>query len=91
MVHMTGDRFEVLAIPPGVAHGVYSRQGSTLLVGVSGYYDPADHRRCLWNCPELDLDWPCHAPELSEADRQAPGYAELKSALLAAMASLPKG
>jgi len=88
MVRLGDDRLEVLAIPPGVAHGVYSQHGSTLLIGVSGYYDPADHRRCRWNCPELDLDWRCQAPELSQEDRQAPGYAELRSAFLAAMASV---
>ena len=57
MVHLSGDRLEVLVIPPGVAHGFYSPNHSTYVIGASGYYDPTDHRRCRWDCPELKLDW----------------------------------
>jgi dTDP-4-dehydrorhamnose 3,5-epimerase len=88
ILHLSAERLELLAIPPGVAHGFYSPDRSIHLVGASGYYDPTDHRRCRWDCPELGLDWPCRAPKLSPADRQAPGYDELKSAWLAAMAAV---
>ena len=88
IVQLSGERLEMLIIPPGVAHGFYSLNRSTYVIGASGYYDPTDHRRCRWDCAELDLDWPCRAPELSAADRQAPGYAALKSAFLAAMATV---
>ena len=88
MFQLSGERLEALIIPPGVAHGFYSPSCSTHVIGASSYYDPTDHRRCRWDCPELDLDWPCRAPELSPADQQAPDYAELKSAFLAAMATV---
>lgn len=87
MVWLDGGRLQMLAIPPGVAHGFYSPNSSTHVIGASSYYDPSDHRRCRWDCPELALDWPCSAPDLSPADRNAPGYAELKSAFLAATAT----
>lgn len=90
LLHLSGGHLEVLAIPPGVAHGFYSPGHSTHVIGASGYYDPADHRRCRWDCPELALDWPCRAPELSLADRQAPGYPALRSDFQAALARLQR-
>lgn len=89
MLRLSGARLQVLVIPIGVAHGFYSPGNSTLMVGASTYYDPADHRACRWDAPELDLDWPCTAPELSAKDRDAGSYAELRAAFLAALESAP--
>lgn len=87
LLRLAGKRLQMLVIPPGVAHGFYSLSKSAYVIGASGYYTPTDHRRCRWNCPELGLDWPCVAPELSAADRDAPSYAELQTAFLAAAAA----
>jgi dTDP-4-dehydrorhamnose 3,5-epimerase len=84
LLQLSGDRLEMLVIPTGVAHGFYSPGRSTYVIGASGYYDPADHRRCRWDCPELGLAWPCDRPALSPSDRDAPGYAELVEAYRAA-------
>jgi dTDP-4-dehydrorhamnose 3,5-epimerase len=86
MLRLNADRLQILTIPPGVAHGFYSPQAAAFLVGASGYYDPLDHRRCRWDCPELALDWPCTAPELSEQDARAGGYAQLRSEIQVALA-----
>ncbi|HET6618606.1 MAG TPA: dTDP-4-dehydrorhamnose 3,5-epimerase family protein [Dongiaceae bacterium] len=90
-LQLNGDVLEVLAIPPGVAHGFYSISHSTYVIGASSYYDPTDHRRCRWDCPELDIRWPCAEPELSPADRDAPAYSELAAAFRAAAASVRSG
>jgi dTDP-4-dehydrorhamnose 3,5-epimerase len=88
MVMLRGSELEVLAIPPGVAHGFYSADHSTYVIGASSYYDPTDHRRCRWDCPELGLDWPCDGPELSPADHKAPSYGELVEGFRAAMVAV---
>jgi dTDP-4-dehydrorhamnose 3,5-epimerase len=88
MLRLHGSELEVLAIPPGVAHGFYSVDHSTYVIGASSYYDPTDHRRCRWDCPELGLDWPCDGPDLSPADQKAPSYGELADGFRAAMAAL---
>jgi len=85
IVTFTGNRPQVLSIPPGVAHGFYSPERSVYFLGASGYYDPSDHRRCCWDCPELGLNWPCATPILSRGDEHAPGYAQFRSGLLAAL------
>ncbi|NJM91980.1 MAG: hypothetical protein HC861_04450 [Rhodospirillaceae bacterium] len=56
MLRMSAERLQLLAVPTGVAHGLYSPTPSTLMVGTSTYYDPADHRGCRWNESELDWD-----------------------------------
>jgi dTDP-4-dehydrorhamnose 3,5-epimerase len=86
MLRMSGERLQLLAVPIGVAHGLYSPTPSTLMVGTSTYYDSADHRGCRWNDSELGLKWPCTSPVLSAKDRDAGSYAELKAGLLADLA-----
>ncbi|HEY1383767.1 MAG TPA: dTDP-4-dehydrorhamnose 3,5-epimerase family protein [Dongiaceae bacterium] len=88
VVTLSGQQLEILVIPPGVAHGLYSPAHATHLIGVSSYYDPTDHARCSWNCPELELNWPCDEPELSASDREPLGYADFVAAYLAAAASV---
>ncbi len=88
MLRLTSDRLTMVAIPPGVAHGFYSPGHSTYVIGASRYYDPADHRRCRWDCPELKFDWPCTAPDLSTADRAAPGYGELTETFLQSLSAV---
>lgn len=83
MLFLSGERLQLLAVPSGVAHGLYSPVHSTLLVGTSAYYDPADHRGCRWDAPELGLEWPCTSPILSAKDRDAGSYAELEAGLRA--------
>jgi dTDP-4-dehydrorhamnose 3,5-epimerase len=81
ILHLSAERLQVLVIPPGVAHGFYSPAPSTLLLGASTYYDPSDHPACRWDSPELGLDWPCSAPELSANDRDASSYSDFMAAL----------
>ncbi len=88
LVRLSAARLQVLVIPAGVAHGFYASSASTLLLGASAYFDPANRRGCRWNCPELGLDWPCTAPELSPEDREAGNYAELRAAFPATPAAV---
>jgi len=89
LLHLTGARLQMLVIPPGVAHGFYSPADSTLVLGSSIYYDGGGDRGCRWDAPELGLDWPCTAPQLSARDRDAGSYVALKTALEAGAAVRP--
>ena len=90
MLHLTGDRLQLLSVPAGVAHGLYCSRASTIMVGTSQYYDSDDHRGCRWDCPELRLSWPCTVPELSAKDREAGSYAALRAGYLADLADLSR-
>ena len=61
-------------IPPGVAHGFHSPDGSIVLYGVSRYWDPADELGVHFDDPALSLDWrlPPDGPVLSERDASQP-------------------
>jgi dTDP-4-dehydrorhamnose 3,5-epimerase len=85
MVRLSGAQLQILVIPPGVAHGFYSPGPCTMVLGASSYYDPADHKGCRWDSPDLGLDWPCEAPELSARDRDAISYADLKALYVGSM------
>jgi dTDP-4-dehydrorhamnose 3,5-epimerase len=87
MLHLSDDHPQLVAIPPGVAHGLYAPRGAVFLVGTSQYYNPDDNKGCRWNAPELALDWPCADPQLSDRDRLAGSYAELRGSLLAELAN----
>jgi dTDP-4-dehydrorhamnose 3,5-epimerase len=67
-------------IPPGVAHGFLSPDGSIVLYGVSRYWDPADELGVRFDDPELSLDWPLppHGPVLSERDAAQPLLSDVR-------------
>lgn len=84
VLHLTSRTLQMLLIPPLVAHGFCSPVESTMLLASSGLDDVSCPHRCRWDSPELGLDWPCTAPQLSTLDRAAGGYVEMRGAILAA-------
>ncbi len=66
-----------VVIPHGVLHGFLFREPTTLLVGVTSYYDPADDFECLWSDPELGIPWPDMPSLVSDRDRAAPPFSAL--------------
>ena len=63
-----------VVIPPGVAHGFYSRGPSTLLYAVSRYWDTDDEFGVAFDDPQLAIPWPCSPADviLSARDRELP-------------------
>jgi dTDP-4-dehydrorhamnose 3,5-epimerase len=70
-----------VVVPPGVAHGLYSRTPTTVLYAISRYWNPEDEFGVAFDDPELGLAWPCRRDEviLSERDRSMPRLAEVPS------------
>lgn len=59
-----------IAIPAGVAHGIYTFDDSVLMYGVSQYYDPADEFVCDWREPGLQIPWPVSDAIISDRDAE---------------------
>lgn len=67
---------DAYVIPPGVGHAFYFHVGSTMLVGVSRYWDLGDELGCRWN--EIDVDWPDRDPLVSANDLELPSVDALE-------------
>ena len=66
-------------IPPGFAHGFLVLSDNTdLMYKCTGYYDPADEIAFKWDDPDLMISWPIENPILSEKDRVAKRFRDLK-------------
>lgn len=62
-------------IPPGVAHGYYAIERSTMTYQVDRYYDPDDELGVAWDDPALAIPWPLimdGPPLLSPRDQKNP-------------------
>lgn len=68
-----------IVIPPGVAHGFYFHEPSIHLYAVSEYWDKEDELGCQWNDTDLEFNWPCDVPVISERDMELGSYAEAKN------------
>jgi dTDP-4-dehydrorhamnose 3,5-epimerase len=74
LVELDASVLAAVVVPPGVAHGLYSREPTTLLYGVSREWDGSDEFGVAFDDPDLAVPWPCTRAEviLSERDRTMP-------------------
>jgi dTDP-4-dehydrorhamnose 3,5-epimerase len=71
-----------LVVPDGFAHGFCElSEEADVIYKVSAYYDPATEAGFRWDDPEVGIDWPVDAPVVSERDRRAPSFAEVRERL----------
>jgi dTDP-4-dehydrorhamnose 3,5-epimerase len=88
-VSMNATSPQVLTIPPGVLHGVYTPDESVVLNGLSHEFDPHDDLAVRFDDPALALDWPVVDPVLSPRDRAAPSIVGLLDRLATEGVALP--
>jgi len=64
-------------IPAGYAHGfcVLSEEAD-FVYHCTDYYAPESEHTIQWDDAELNIDWPCEKPLLSEKDKQGTPFAE---------------
>ena len=81
-LHLSGENFRQLYIPPGFAHG-FCVLSETVQVEYkcTGFYDPADEITIAWNDPEIGIGWAIDRPNLSAKDAAAPRLAEVMDRL----------
>jgi dTDP-4-dehydrorhamnose 3,5-epimerase len=82
-VPMHSSSLQVLTIPPGVLHGIYTPESSVILNGLSHEFDSADDLAARYDDPSLGLEWNVRDPVLSPRDRGAPAVADLLDRLAA--------
>lgn len=77
-VTLAADEPRAAAIPPGVCHGFYYSEPTIHVYGVSRYWDVDDELGCRYDAPELGLDWPTTSPVLSDKDRGAMTFEQMR-------------
>jgi len=78
-IQMDAANLQLLIIPTGIAHGIWSMDDSILMFGMDHYWDSTDDNGCYWNDAELGIAWPCDTVLLSERDSKAQSYRDLVS------------
>jgi dTDP-4-dehydrorhamnose 3,5-epimerase len=79
MLGLAAARPEVLVIPEGVAHGMFTPRSSSLLYALTRYWNDDDEFGVRWDDPALGLPWPAQTAyaTVSERDRVLPLLAEV--------------
>ena len=79
-VELSGDNKRMLWIPEGFAHGfVVLSDEVHLIYKCTRFYAPQSERSCIWNDPDLKIDWPINfQPIISDKDSQAPLFSSIK-------------
>ncbi len=58
-----------LYMPPGFAHGFYVLSDEVIMnYKCTQYYNAAHESGVVWNDPDLNIQWPCKNPIVSEKD-----------------------
>jgi dTDP-4-dehydrorhamnose 3,5-epimerase len=77
-VHLTGENFRQIYIPPGYAHGFCVLSESVHVeYKCTDFYDPGGEIGIAWNDPDIGVAWPVEGPTVSDKDGRAPRLAEL--------------
>jgi len=76
-MHLSGDRFQLLYIPVGFAHGFcVLGDEADLLYKVSADYAPELEAGIVWNDPDIGVEWPIADPIVSPKDAKLPPLRE---------------
>jgi dTDP-4-dehydrorhamnose 3,5-epimerase len=71
-IELSSDDFRQIYVPPGFAHGICILSDfAEIEYKCTGYYDPEDELRIIWNDPSVAIRWPVCNPVLSAKDRDA--------------------
>lgn len=66
---LDAERFNLLYVPTGFAHGFSVLEDATFVYKCSNYYNKSAEGGILWNDPALGIDWQVEEPILSEKDK----------------------
>lgn len=71
-VELSAENKRQLIVPPGFAHGFCVTSDSAMFVyKCTDFYNHAAEVSVFWNDPDLKINWPIKAPQLSKKDQDA--------------------
>ena len=79
---LSADNGRQLFVPAGFAHGFAVTSETALLAyKCSAFYAPAAEGTIRWDDPDLAIDWPVPSARVSDRDRAAPPWADVRRSL----------
>jgi dTDP-4-dehydrorhamnose 3,5-epimerase len=82
VVELSAENWHQLWIPRGFGHGFCTLVDDTLVTyKVDVHYSVAHEAGIVWNDPDLNVAWPCHAKDaiLSDKDARLPRLSDISS------------
>ncbi len=77
-VELDAESHRQLWVPPGFAHGFVVTKGpATFTYKVTAPYHKEFEAGIMWDDPDLGVDWPTRAVQLSERDKKLPSLSQL--------------
>lgn len=77
-VSLDEEQKRILYIPRGFAHGYLTLEEETVVMyKMDNQYSPEHESGVHWRDPEIDIEWPCIDPIVSESDSKLPTLSEL--------------
>lgn len=80
-LHYCPAQTSMIKIPTGVAHGFYFEEFTITTYAVTQYWSTEDELGCKWDDPDIEINWPCTNPILSERDATASSFAAMCDAI----------
>lgn len=78
MIDVNGEQPSVVAIPPGVAHGIFANTALRHLYGLTTAWDGQDEDLgCRFDDPALGMKWPSASPIVLPRDLDLPDFGTL--------------
>jgi dTDP-4-dehydrorhamnose 3,5-epimerase len=69
-VELSADNKKQFYVPPGFAHGfVVISETALFSYKCTDFYNPSGELSIAWDDPDVNIDWPVSAPELSAKDK----------------------
>lgn len=81
-VHLSGENFKQIYIPPGFAHGFCVLSAEVNVeYKCTDFYVREDEISVAWNDPDIGITWPIETPTISDKDRAAPRLHDILDSL----------
>lgn len=74
---LSGERHNMLFVPPGFAHGFAALEESIFFYKCTNVYSKQHEGGIVWNDPDLNIDWGLKNPIVSEKDNALPTLKKL--------------
>jgi dTDP-4-dehydrorhamnose 3,5-epimerase len=71
---LSAENRKMVYVPEGFAHGFYTLEDAVFSYKCTNIYDKASEGGIIWNDADLNIDWECKSPIVSEKDLELSSF-----------------